>query len=88
MRIDGAIIKEQGVTFSIVVVKPYVIQTRSSADNIRKTLSTFADFHGLPMILASQDSRGRFEFQGRRDIVDFLASVDSSCIPWRRYSAR
>ncbi|AFY61070.1 hypothetical protein [Synechococcus sp. PCC 6312] len=86
MQIDGAIVKEQGVTFAIVIVKPHAIQTQSSANDMRQSLSGIADFQGLPMILASQDTHGRFTYQGRHDIVDFLASIDASRIPWKRYT--
>ena len=86
MQIDGAIVKEQGVTFSIVIVKPNVIQSRHSADRARRNFSTIADFSGIPMVLAAQDVRGRFTYQGRNDIVDFLANIDSSRIPWSRYT--
>ena len=86
MQIDGAIVTEQGVTFAIVIVKSHVIQSQSSADDMRESLSTIADFVGLPIILASQDARGRFTYQGRQDIVDFLAPIDASRIPWKRYT--
>ena len=86
MQIDGAIVAEQGVTFAIVVVKPHVIQSNSSAQEARASFATIADFAGLPIILAAQDSRGVFTYQGRHDIVDFLASINASRIPWRRYS--
>ena len=86
MQIDGAIITEQGLTFVIVVVKPHVIQTQSSADNARQSLATIADFSGLPIILAAQDSRGVFTYQGRSDIAKFLADIDASRIPWRHYT--
>ena len=29
--IEGAIVKEQGVTFAVAVVKPYVLQTQMQA---------------------------------------------------------
>ena len=44
MRFQGALIKEQGVTFGIVVVKPHVLQSESDGskfsrdtDLLRKT---------------------------------------------------
>ena len=86
MQIDGAIVREQGVTFAVVLVKPHVIQTRSSADHMRQSLSSIAGFAGLPVILTAQDSRGTFTYQGRPDIVDFLASSDAARIPWKRYT--
>ena len=85
MQIDAAIVKEQRVTFAVVIVKPRVTQTQTSANNMRQSLSRIADFHGLPIILASQDVRGRFTYQGRSDIVNFLSSISASQIPWKRY---
>ena len=86
MTLDAAIIKEQGILFAVVIVKPHVTASQDSADQMRRSLATVSDFANLPIILASQDSKGRFEYQGRRDIVDFLASIDSARIPWNRYT--
>lgn len=87
MDLDGAIIKEQGVVFAIVVVKPHAMATRERAAETRAVLQAqIADFSGIPLILASQDSDGVFSYQGRPDIVDFLADIDSCCIPWTRYT--
>jgi hypothetical protein len=86
MQIDGAIIKEQGIVFAIVIVKSRVTSNSSEADNMWATLHSIRDFQGLPIVLALQDSSGIFEYQGRRDIVDFLSSIDSSRIPWMRYT--
>ncbi len=86
MQIDRAIVKEQGVTFAVVIVKPSAIQTQYSANEMRQRLSIITDFSGLPIILASQNSRGKFTYQGRKDIVNFLASINASRIPWKRYS--
>jgi hypothetical protein len=86
MQIDGAIIKEQGIVFAIVIVKSHVTSNSSEADSLRASLRSIRDFQGLPIVLASQDSRGVFEYQGRHDIVDFLASIDSSRIPWKTYT--
>lgn len=86
MQIDGSIVTEQGLTFAIVVVKSQVIQTQSSADDARRGFSTIVDFAGLPIILAAQDARGVFTYQGRPDIVKFLANIDASRIPWKHYT--
>ncbi len=86
MQLDGAIIDEQGVTFAIVVVKTGVLQTRSRSDQVRESLALIQDFSELPIVLAAQDAKGRFTYQGRHDIVDFLASIDASRIPWKTYS--
>lgn len=84
MKIHGAVVKEQGVTFAIVIVKPSATQTTHDSDAARISFQRY--FPRLPLVLASQDSRGTFEYQGRRDIVGFLASIDASRIPWREYT--
>ncbi len=84
MRVTGAIVREQGISFAIVLVKNYAIQSSFEASRTREAFQPY--FSGLPLILAAQDSRGRYEYQGRSDIVDFLASIDSRRIPWAKYS--
>lgn len=84
MKLQGAVVKEQRVTFAIVVVKKSAMQTSAAADSSRMAFQQF--FPGIPLILASQDSRGRFEYQGRKDIVGFLANIDPSRIAWKEYT--
>lgn len=83
MQVDGAIIKEQGVTFSIIVVKPHVLNNNSEANTFRNTLSSVFP---SPIVLMAQDSRGIPKYQGRSDVVKFLAKIHPSRIPWKRYT--
>lgn len=84
MRVQGAVIREQGQTFAVVVVKPHVIQNRSeAADAIRGFTPIFG---GVPVVLMAQDSRGRPTYFGRPDISRFMASVPMHAIPWREYA--
>ena len=84
MQFEGAVIKEQGQTFAIVIVKPYVLDSSSKTAETRAGFSSV--FRGMPIILMAQDSRGKATYQGRPDIVRFLASVSPSRIPWKRYT--
>ena len=70
MQFDGALIKEQGVTFAIVVVKQHVLNNTIECDNARRSFSPA--FPGVPIILMAQNSRGIPTYQGRHDIVSFL----------------
>jgi hypothetical protein len=83
MQIDAALVKEQGVTFAVVVVKPTVL-TSHRRDQIASAYS--AHWSGVPVVLMAQDSRGEPKYYGRRDIVDFLASVRFESLPWRKWS--
>lgn len=83
MKINGAIIKEQGQTFAIVLVKQSVL-TSSQKDSVAESLKT--TFGNIPIVLAAQDSRGNFKYYGRQDIARFLSKIHPSQIPWRTYT--
>ena len=82
MKIQGAVIIEQGVTFAIVVVNRTVTNYTSRAVRVRHALAQF--FRNMPIILMSQDSNGT-HFYGRQDIVKFLQSIRLEQIPWKEY---
>ena len=87
MKLQGAIVKEQGVSFAIVIVKNQVMQGPEA--NRRDTLRAFQPyFPGLPVILMAQDHNGTPEYYGRKDIVRFLANIDHRRIPWKEYTFR
>lgn len=85
MNFQGAVIREQGVSFAVVIVKPYVLNVRSEADS---TLRAFTPvFGGLPVILMAQDGRGNPTYYGRRDIARFMSGVPLSAVRWQRFTA-
>ncbi|GAE66758.1 hypothetical protein H3Z85_18020 [Chryseobacterium indologenes] len=84
MTFEGAVIKEQGVTFAIVVVKEHVLDSSTECNSTRGGFQSI--FPGLPVILMAQNNRGIPRYQGRKDIVNFLANVHPSRIPWKRYN--
>lgn len=83
MRVQGAVIKEQGQTFAVVVVKRHVVQNRSEAS---KAITAFGPAFGVPVVLMAQDGRGRPTYYGRQDISKFMSNVPLQAIPWREYS--
>lgn len=83
-QIDAAIVKEQGVTFTVVIVKQHVI---NSEHERRQAIMSFQGlFPAMPIVLMAQDTNGTPTYWGRQDIARFLASVPMSCIPWKRYT--
>lgn len=84
MKIQGAVIHEQGITFAVVVVKHHITGSNHAADTAREGFQGY--FPGLPVVLASQDSRGAFRFHGRTDLAKFLAALHPSQIPWKEYT--
>lgn len=84
MRFQGSVIKEQGVIFGIVVVKPHILQMpneRTQMQNLGRQA-----FGVIPIILMAQNSRGTPTYYGRTDIVNFLSHTSPSRIPWKEYT--
>lgn len=76
--------KEQGVTFAIVIVKPRILQSQFESQRASQACS--GHFPGLPIVLMAQDSREVPTYWGRKDIVNFLARLHVSLIPWKEYT--
>lgn len=85
MRFQGAVIKEQGVTFAIVVVRQSVLNSVSESSRAMASFRSY--FPGLPIVLMTQDGRGVPSYRGRQDIVNFLANVPLQAIHWKVYTA-
>ena len=84
MTIEGAVIKEQGVTFGVVIVKSHALQNHGAADDL---IVAYQGVLGVaPVVLMAQDSRGTPTYYGRQDIVAFMAKLHISQIPWKRYT--
>lgn len=84
MKIQGAVVREQGVEFAVVIVKKSVID--SSSRRAETQLGFGPVFGGLPVVLMAQDSSGTPTYWGRPDLARFLANAPLEAIPWREYS--
>lgn len=85
MTFQGALIREQGITFGIIVVKQHITQNSLEANRFLGHFGRAA-FPGVPVILMSQDYSGTPTYYGRPDIVRFLSSVPMEAIPWQQYT--
>jgi hypothetical protein len=84
MKFQGSVIKEQGVTFAIAIVKAHVLNNSIEAN---QTVRSFASVFGfVPVVLMAQDHRGVPTWYGRPDIVKFLRNVPLRAIPWKEYT--
>ncbi len=79
MQFEGAVIREQNVTFAVVIVKKHVLDNRAQANSMARAFG--GAFPGLPVVLMAQDSRGRASYYGRSDISGFLARTPLNAIP-------
>ena len=84
IKLQGAVIKEQGVTFAITVVKRHILNSQAPC---QQAVSSFRPlFSGMPIVLMGEDSRGTPTYWGRKDIVNFLSNIHPSQIPWKEYT--
>lgn len=84
MRFQAAVLKEQGVTFAVAIVKPQVLRNESEVYDARAAFQTV--FPGMPIVLMARNRTGTPTFQGRKDLVDFLWKTQRRAIPWKEYS--
>ena len=86
MKFQGAVIREQGVTFAVVVVKPHVLSSHSESESTARSFMSV--FPGMPVVLMAQDGNGIPTYFGRKDIAKFLANIHISQIPWKEYTVK
>ncbi|TNE63227.1 MAG: hypothetical protein EP335_10170 [Alphaproteobacteria bacterium] len=81
-RVRAALTREQGITFVVVAVKDHVVLNSSLSDQmIQAAISSFGC--GLVVLMGERNRR----LQGnRRDVVNFVASIHPSRLPWKDYS--
>jgi hypothetical protein len=85
MRIDAALVEEQGQTFAVVVVTSSVQAGGERALN--EAARSFGPvFPGVPIVLMWQDAHGAPTYWGRPDIVRFLSNLLVEQLPWRQWS--
>lgn len=82
MTVDGAVVREQGVTFGIIVVKPHALNDVANRDDLVRQAS--AAFGGIPTILMAKTGRS-VRYYGRPDLVRFMKNVPLEAVPWKRY---
>jgi len=82
-QFEGAVIREQGVTFAVIVVRSSVLQNTSQAN---KAVLSFQPF-SWPAHRPDGPGRSRSpDLLRRRDISKFMSNVPVHAIPWRRYT--
>lgn len=84
MKFQGAIIKEQGIQFALVVVKRHIVQNSHEADGAIAAFSPA--FQGIPVVLMAQDNHGTPTYYGRKDISRFMANIPLDAVPWQEYT--
>jgi hypothetical protein len=76
-----ALVREQGVEFAVIVVQDHVIDSPGRRDEL---IAHWATYLQRPAALMGAQ---RHRTYGRRDLVDWLATIHPSQLPWRRMAA-
>ena len=83
-KLLGAVIREQGVTFSVALVKNHVVNSESKSNEM---IQYVRQCLGCPLVVllgeSSKTVRGN-----RQDVVNFVSNLHRSQIPWREYTLR
>ncbi len=83
-RAQVAFVREQGVDFAVVVVKPFVMVSPTAVRN--EMVAGYTREFGCPAVLMAQDPRGDPTYYGRDDLVHFLSGVLVEQLPWREFT--
>ena len=87
MTFTGALVNVRRMKFGLVQVEKQVIDSPPDAEKIAAAFKPV--FPNLPVALISLDAEGFPTGQsGPADIVEFLASVDLTRVPWKKYNAK
>ena len=76
-RVQFSRIREQGITFGVVVVKDHIIDSMSERDD---AVAYWSRWLGCPTILLGAN---RHRLYGRNDLVKFMTNVSLDRIPWK-----
>ena len=83
-KIQGAVIKEQGLTFAITIVKKHILNSQMQCQQAAQSFQPL--FPGMPLVLMGQDTHGTPSYLDRKDIVNFLRNLHPSRIPWKEFT--
>jgi hypothetical protein len=84
MNVVGSVMEEQGVSFAVIQVHAYTIETQSEAQDAIQAYGKL--FPGLPVVLMAIASGRPPMYWGREDLAKFMATVPPTRVPWRIYS--
>ena len=78
----AALVREQGVTFAVAVVRNHVLNSPQSADQTIRAVSQALD---CPLVVLMGESNRKLR-GNRQDIVSFVSRLDPARLPWRKWN--
>jgi hypothetical protein len=84
MDVVGSVMTEQGISFAVVQVHSYTVETPAEAEDAIQSYAKL--FPGLPVVLMAVGGERSPTYWGRSDLANYMAHVPSKNVPWRRFS--
>ena len=85
MRVQGAIITAQGITFMVVAVPKLVLDDQQKAEQTIHFLKT--RWVGMPIALVTRDAHGApTAYYGPGDLALQLLRIPPAAVPWKDVS--
>lgn len=81
-QMTAALVREQGVTFAVAIVKNHVLSSSATAD---QTIRAVSHALGCPLVVLMGESNRRLR-GNRQDVVNFVSRIDPSRLPWRKWT--
>ena len=81
-QLTGAVIREQGVTFAVALMKDHVLNSQSVS---REQIQAVSHALGCPLVVLMGERNGKLR-GNRQDLVNFVSKLHRSQIPWKKYS--
>lgn len=78
----AALVKEQGITFAVVMAKDHVLNSQTESDML---IMAMAVSMRCPLIVLMGESNRRLR-GNRQDVVRFVANLHPSRLPWRKWT--
>ncbi len=81
-KMTAALVREQGVTFAVVLVKNHVALSHHEAN---RTIQAVASALGCPNVVLMGEGNKRLRGT-RQDVVDFVSKIHPSRLPWKEWT--
>ncbi|MEY8838893.1 hypothetical protein AB9K41_07655 [Cribrihabitans sp. XS_ASV171] len=82
VQLTAALVREQGVTFAVALVKNHVLNSPTQADELIQDVSRVL---GCPLVVLMGESNRKLR-GNRRDVVNFVSRLHPSQLPWKKWT--
>lgn len=81
-QMTAALVREQGVTFAVVMVKNHVLTSPTTSDQMIRAASVAL---GCQLVVLMGESNQRLR-GNRQDVVNFVSRLHPSRLPWKKWN--